>query len=108
MTAFLTPEEAAKLDCPVARIKGDGTKGDGTKGKCQGEACILWRKKSVLDSNPLFISAVQREMSNLATDLDDGKNPMKYHKQAVKNVAADPTGYGVLENRGYCGIGGKP
>lgn len=103
MSRYTTPEEAAKMDCPVARIKGDGT-----KGKCQGEGCILWRRKEILASNQFFMSAVQREMSCLANELNDGKNPGKYHKEAVANVSADPEGFGVKEDRGYCGLGGKP
>jgi hypothetical protein len=103
MTRYINHEDAGTYDCPVARIKGDGT-----KGKCQGDSCIMWRRKQILSSNQYFMSAVKREMSNLALELNDGKNPMKYHKEAVRNVDADPESFGVKEDRGYCGLGGKP
>lgn len=103
MPGYMTDDEAKKFNCPVAR-----TFEDGKKATCDGSKCMMWRAQSVLKTNQFFMSAVKREEACLAVKLNKGLNPDKYHKAAVANVAADPEGYGVISDRGYCGLGGRP
>lgn len=97
---YLTEEEAAEKMCPIAR-----TFADGKSATCDGSECILWRWKPVHASDPLFMSAVKREMAMLAQDDGAGRPMVSYHKPAVANVAADPVGHGVVQTRGFCGLG---
>lgn len=103
MTNFHTPQEMAERLCPLSRTFGS----DKLTAKCRGEDCALWRWKPRLASDPEFVSAVNREMACLAQDAGE-KNPAKFHKQAVTNVMRNPSGYGVVQTHGYCGLGGLP
>jgi hypothetical protein len=100
---YLTEAEAAEKRCPVAR-----TFPDGKRANCDGPACILWRFKTILASDPLYQSAVKREEASLAQEDGTGKPGTSFHKQAVANVAIDPEGHGVVQTRGFCGLGGRP
>jgi len=100
---YRTPEEAAEFKCPVARTFHEKM----TLG-CDGSACILWRWKPVMASDPLFSSAVKREMAALAQEDGNNKPAISFHRQAVERVGADPAGFGVVADRGYCGLGGQP
>lgn len=103
MPGYMTDEEAAKYRCPIAR-----TFPDGKAATCDGSKCLLWRMKPVKASDQLFMSAVKREEACLALAVNEGKEPHRYHKQAVQNVAADLEGFGVVNDRGVCGLGGQP
>lgn len=98
---YRTPEEAAKMACPIARITPDN------KSKCVGPDCILWRWKPRLATDPEFKSAIQREMAVLAQEAKSD-NSMKFHKEAVANVMSDPEGFGIASERGYCGLAPVP
>ena len=99
---YRTPEEAAKMACPIARITPDN------KSKCVGPDCILWRWKPRLASDAEFIAAVKREEAVLAQADGTGKSGAVFHKKAVANVMRDPEGYGIASDRGYCGLAPVP
>lgn len=104
-----TPEEAATLKCPLAR-----TFDTGKRPTCDGPDCILWRWQPASAGDPRFVAAVIREQASLAQD--EAKltgqpvaKTQKYHKEAVKNVMANPEGCGCPPHeKGWCGLGGKP
>ena len=100
---YLTEAEASERQCPIARTF-DG----GKKPTCEGSPCILWRWKTILAGDPLFTSAIKREEAVLAQEDGKGKPGSHYHKQAVSNVARDPDGHGVVQTRGFCGLGVRP
>ncbi|MFV1593311.1 hypothetical protein VWZ88_12690 [Phaeobacter sp. JH20_36] len=110
MSGFITPEQAGKLACPLARVHGDGD-----QRKCRAEKCIIWRWLPHSASDPRFLSAIKREEAVLAQDKaaetgQKAKPQHLYHKKAVANVMRDPEAYGVeVEHQhGYCGLGGRP
>jgi hypothetical protein len=101
---YLTPAQAREtFPCPVAR-----TFDQKVGPNCDGDRCILWRWRAIMASDALFQSAVKREMACLAQEEGNNKPPMTFHKKAAANVAANPEGYGVKREVGYCGLGGVP
>lgn len=105
---YHTPKEAAKYNCPIARTRPETNANGGVKAKCSGPDCILWRWKPRLASDPEFKAAIQRECAALAQEEGSGKAMISFLKKATANVAADPQGYGINPERGYCGLGGVP
>lgn len=100
----MTPDQAAEFACPVAR-----TFAEKIGPNCQGPKCILWRWIPIAAADPRFVSAVKNEMKRLA--VEKGKtNHVSFHKEAVRNVHADPEAHGVpsAPERGFCGLGGCP
>lgn len=111
MTGFVTPAQARETyPCPVARTF-DKKVGP----NCDADKCPVWRWLPLSADDPRFSGAVKRECVMLAQQKaeETGKKPKPhhlYHKQAVKNVMADPQAYDVpaKPERGWCGLGGRP
>jgi hypothetical protein len=99
---YLTPKDAGKMICPIARCQGT----EKVQPKCVGDKCILWRWKELMASDPRFMSAIKREEALLSGET--GKSAAAVHKHAVANVMKYPEGYGVTRELGFCGLGGVP
>lgn len=108
---YLTPPEARKsMPCPVARTFSE-KKGP----NCDADACPMWRWRELSVSDNRVLSAYVRVATDLL-DQERKKNPETkktvdgMHKQAVQIVAAAPWDFIFMndEDRGYCGLGGKP
>lgn len=101
---YLTPDDArVGYKCPVAR-----TFSEKIGHNCDGDACILWRWRSMMASDPVFMAAVKREETRLADEEGKGKSPHHFHKKAVSNVVSDLGAHGVKPTLGFCGLGGTP
>lgn len=96
MMTHFTPEEAATMDCPVARIKPITE-----YGKCCGPRCILWRWRQRKTSDEGWLKAMK------AAREETGENPNS-HPKAAALVARDPDRFGLGPQTGYCGLGGIP
>ena len=107
MSTFVTPAEAKHLKCPFARTFGE----DNTSG-CRGYECAFWRWKPMMASDPMFTSAVKREMTVLQNDHKERTGKERgvesFHGEAVKRVMADIEAHGIKRTRGYCGAAGLP
>lgn len=104
MTNFRTPDEArADMLCPLSRTFGTAD----LTARCRGEGCALWRWKPRLASDPDFVSAVKREIACMQQE-GDNRQPNILHGKAVERVMRNPSGYGVVQTHGYCGLGGLP
>jgi hypothetical protein len=107
---YLTETEAAKRRCPIAR-----TFNEGKAPNCDGSACILWRWRDLAANDPRVVSAYVREQA-LLLDAEKARDPAtkktadSFHKQAVARVAAAPWDFIFMgdEDRGFCGLGGRP
>tara|TARA_R110000851_G_scaffold22626_13_gene67039 strand:+ start:6701 stop:7021 length:321 start_codon:yes stop_codon:yes gene_type:complete len=104
---FHTQKEAKKLKCPVAR-----TFGDGKKATCDGDACLLWRWRELSVSDHRVLSAYARVQQDMLAKepADTKKTANSFHKAAVQKVAAAPWDFIFMtdDDRGFCGLGGKP
>lgn len=108
MSNYRTPDEAKnEVFCPIARTFGEKAKMTNT---CVGEKCALWRWKPRLVSDPGFVSAIAREMHNLALEYNEAnekkKTPEHFRKEATSAVVRNPEGFGIERDQGFCGLGG--
>ena len=107
---YFTQKEAKQTKCPVAR-----TFDDGKSATCDGGECLLWRWRDLSGNDHRVLSAytrVQQELlsSEQAKNPDTKKNAGSFHKDAVAKVAAAPWDFIFMtdDDRGFCGLGGKP
>lgn len=108
---YLTPPEARKtMPCPVARTF-DKKVGP----NCDADACPMWRWREIAANDNRVMSAYRRVQQDMLTAKKE-KNPDSnstlntFHKQAVAKVAAAPWDFIFMddEDRGFCGLAGKP
>lgn len=93
---MLTPDAASALLCPLARTFAETVAFRG----CRGPECAVWRWESMTVSHPRWKDAVRVEASSTG-------ERAPYPKAALK-VASNPAAYGLIVERGYCGLGGAP
>lgn len=93
---MLTPEDANDLLCPLARTFASKVAFEG----CRGPECAVWRWEKLTTSHPRWKDAVRLEASSTG-------ERAPFPKAALK-VANDPAAYGLVVERGYCGLGGEP
>lgn len=93
-----TPEDAATVLCPFARVFAANPAVSG----CRGPACMLWQWERITADHPAFRGAVSARMKEI------GKGVLG-HKEAVAFVMENRDALGIPENtgRGWCGAGGK-
>jgi hypothetical protein len=111
----LTSEKCAKsFMCPLAR-----THEVKERAGCDGAKCILWRWGSISANDHRFrraVSQAQTEMCEAAQALENKKDKPRqrqvdsFHKAAVLKISTAPHDYISMteDDRGYCGLGGKP
>lgn len=107
---YITEKNAKTKYCPIAR-----TFHEGKKAVCDGGDCILWRWKVLPANDNRFLSAVIRKQHDLfeaaqKLNPDSKRKVAGYHKEAVAAVAAAPWDSIFMneDDRGTCGLGGKP
>ena len=107
---YFTQKEAKQIKCPVAR-----TFDDGKSATCDGDKCLLWRWRDLPVNDHRVLAAYTRVQQDMLAE-DKGINPdtkktlATFHKAAVAKVASAPWDFIFMtdDDRGYCGIGGKP
>lgn len=100
---YLTPDEARKTTCPLARCYGGNVQSE-----CRGDDCTLWRWQRLSPLSPRFDAPIEREKLILREGPMAGKPEAMITKKARENVLSNPSGYGVKNDVGYCGLGGEP
>lgn len=108
---YLTPPEARKaMPCPVAR-----TFAEKVGPNCDADKCPMWRWRELSVMDHRVIAAYLRVAQDLlsedkAKNPDTKKNVDSMHKRAVATVSAAPWDFIFMDDndRGYCGLGGKP
>lgn len=100
----LTPTEAAKFNCPLARTFSE-KKGHG----CMGPDCILWRWEEVNVNTPSIRAAISKEAGRIADEAGRKRSPADF-KPASSAVLSNPEDHGVTldPEKGWCGLGGRP
>lgn len=107
---YIPNKDANSMKCPIAR-----TFDEGKSSHCDGEDCILWRWRPLAANDNRFMSALKREMHRMHQE-ERAKNPKtkrseaSFHKDANAMIAERPWDFINMgdEDRGYCGLGGKP
>jgi hypothetical protein len=110
---LLTPTEATKRLCPIARISArQGKTPDDVPATCCGPQCTLWRWKAITTNDHRFLSAVAREAA-LIEEERQGKTDKP--KKSATSEAAERVGFAVDryivrtdDDKGWCGLGGRP
>lgn len=114
LATHMTQSEASEMRCPLGRTFQDPIT------KCLGGACPLWRWHPRPASHPGYMAAVKREEGFFReldrvkiTRGDDGakiRSDTHYHQRAVAKIAAEPWMNMIPsdDDRGFCGLGGKP
>lgn len=110
---LITPPEARKKTCPLARVQGD-VKDDGSvNGNCRAEMCILWRWKDIQTGDHRYQSALTREIGLIgqehqAENGGKGWSKDRIHKAAIARLSDNIEGFIIRtdDDRGYCGLAG--
>ena len=101
---LLRADEAAQLECPIAR-----TFHERKSSKCMAGQCMLWRWRLMADGR--FQSAVKREQALIEQEAEEkGEKAKNAHSKAATRVSQDPWRYIIPspDDKGYCGLGGDP
>ena len=107
---YFTQKEAKQTKCPVAR-----TFDDGKSATCDGDKCLLWRWRDLPANDHRVLGAYARVQQDLLAaerekNPDTKKTANSFHKDAVATLAAAPWDFIFMvdDDRGFCGLGGKP
>lgn len=108
---FITPKQARKdHPCPFARTFHE-KKG----GNCDADKCIAWRWRPLAANDPRVLSAYTRVATEMMDDErkktpDTKKTIASFHKASVAKVAAANEDFIFMtdDDRGFCGLAGKP
>ena len=92
---MMTPAEAKQKLCPLSR-----TFIGGAVAGCRGDDCMVWHWEAITTKHPLWAPAVQ------ARAAETGEKPP--YAKASAWVAENKAALGMVQKRGFCGIGGQP
>lgn len=97
MTSYLTPKDAAAMDCPVAKIHAEPQR------KCRADGCMFWRWR------PLSVTPEWARKFEAAAKEYHEANGGKL-SAAKEHVGQHLAGFGLAESptEGWCGMAGEP